>query len=220
MIKYNSYRLVINSTVQQLVGGLERKRDKKEAAVETFLSQPSSRDLRGRQSVRATFKLTEKAIETMSAVSVHLGIKQKSLFDHLIDDLESLERIARQMGSPTRDLPSRMQKTFVLSRRTLSCLDQTAKEYSASRDALVEYSIQRLQPVIAKEKKRHTERKRLLSRLNEFLTSAETILIEAEQTLGPGDPVYDQLEKAILGMFNTRDEIAAFIEKGKVIESF
>ncbi len=196
------------------------EQDKKEQPVETYGSQPSSSDLRGRQSVRATFKLTEKAIETMSAVSVHLGIKQKSLFDHLIDDLESLERIARQMSSVTRDLPSRMQKTFVLSRRTLSCLDRTAKEYSASRDALVEYSIQRLQPVIAKEKERHAERKRLLARLNEFLASSEEILSEAEQTLGPGDPVYEQLEKAMLGLLNTRDDIATFIEKGKVIENF
>jgi anion-transporting ArsA/GET3 family ATPase len=196
------------------------KRDNKAPTAEDFPSQPSSRDLRGRQSVRATFKLTAKAIETMSAVSVHLGIKQKSLFDHLIDDLESLERIARQMGDATRNLPSRMQKTFVLSRRTLSCLDQTAKQYAASRDALVEYSIQRLQPVIAKEKKRHAERKRLLKKFNEFLSTAETILTEAEQALGPGDPVFDQLEKAILGMLNTRDDIAAFIEKGKIIESF
>ena len=184
------------------------------------LSQPSSRDLRGRQSVRATFKLTAKAIETMSAVSVHLGIKQKSLFDHLIDDIEALEKIAQQMAPPERELPSRIQKTFVLSRRTLSCLDRTAKEYAASRDALVEYSIQRLQPVIDKEKKRHAERKRLLSRLSDFLTSAEQILADAHKSLGTGDPVYDQLEKAILGLLNTRDDVAAFVDKGKVIENF
>ena len=194
--------------------------EKEEQSVEIFLSQPSSTDLRGRQSVRATFKLSEKAIETMSAVSVHLGIKQKSLFDHLIEDLESLERIARQVGAASLDLPSRMQKTYVLSRRTLSCLDRAAREYSASRDALVEFSIQRLQPVIAKEKERHAERKKLLSRLNDFLSAAETILSEAEKSLGPGDPVFDQLEKAFMVMLNTRDDIANFIEKGKVIENF
>jgi len=196
------------------------EQEKENQSVDTFLSQPSSRDLRGRQSVRATFKLSERAIEIMSAVSVHLGIKQKSLFDHLIEDLQSLERIARQVGATSQDLPSRMQKTYVLSRRTLSCLDRAAKEYSASRDALVEFSIQRLQPVIAKEKERHAERKKLLSRLNDFLGTAEKILTEAEQTLGPGDPVHDQLEKAILVLFNTRDDIATFIEKGKVIENF
>ena len=196
------------------------KREKDADSGKGFPSQPSSRDLRGRQSVRATFKLTARAIETMSAVSVHLGIKQKSLFDHLIDDLESLERIARQMDPVTRDLPSRIQKTYVLSRRTLSSLDRTAKDFAASRDALVEYSIQRLQPVIAKEKRRHAERKRLLSRLNEFLVSAEGILAEAEQSLGPGDPVFEQLEKAMLGLLGARDDIAVFIEKGRIIENF
>ena len=45
------------------------------------LPQPSPDDLRGRQSVRATFRLSAKAIDAMSIVSVHLGIKQKSLFD-------------------------------------------------------------------------------------------------------------------------------------------
>ena len=63
------------------------------------IPQPSPRDLRGRQSVRATFKLSAKAIEAMSIVSVHLGIKQKSLFDHLIEDAQSLKHIACELES-------------------------------------------------------------------------------------------------------------------------
>ena len=43
-----------------------------------ILPRPTPKDLRGRQSVRATFKLSAKAIETMSIVAVHLGIKQKN----------------------------------------------------------------------------------------------------------------------------------------------
>ena len=50
----------------------------------TFLPQTTVSDLRGKQSVRATFKLSQKTINAMSIVSVHLGIKQKSLFDHLM----------------------------------------------------------------------------------------------------------------------------------------
>ncbi|MCK7510327.1 MAG: hypothetical protein MZV70_43945 [Desulfobacterales bacterium] len=43
---------------------------------------------------------------------------------------------------------SRIQKTFVISRRTLACLDEISRQSRAPRDALVEYSIQRLLPVI------------------------------------------------------------------------
>ena len=130
-----------------------------------MLPQPSSRDLRGRQSVRATFKLTARAIETMSAVSIHLGIKQKSLFDHLVDDIKALEVIAREVQTTKFDEPSRVQKTFVLSRRTLNSLELASVNFQTSRDALVEYSIQRLMPVITKEKEKHQKRKALLRRI-------------------------------------------------------
>ena len=66
---------------------------------EDIIPRTSSADLRGKQSVRATFKLSARAIEAMSIVAVHLGIKQKSLFDHLIEDMQSLKLIAREVES-------------------------------------------------------------------------------------------------------------------------
>ncbi|MGD1999892.1 MAG: hypothetical protein PVG81_06785 [Desulfobacterales bacterium] len=185
-----------------------------------MLPQPSSRDLRGRQSVRATFKLTARAIETMSAVSIHLGIKQKSLFDHLVDDIEALEVIAREVQTTKFDEPSRVQKTFVLSRRTLNSLELASVNYQTPRDALVEYSIQRLMPVIIKEKEKHQRRKALLSRINGFLEGGEQIMREAREWLGEEDPVFDELARAMAVLLNARDDIAAFIDKGKIIERF
>ena len=185
-----------------------------------MLPQPSSRDLRGRQSVRATFKLTAKAIETMSAVSIHLGIKQKSLFDHLVDDIKALEVIAREVQTTKFDEPSRVQKTFVLSRRTLNSLELASVNFRTPRDALVEYSIQRLMPVITKEKEKHQKRKALLSRIDGFLESGEQIMREARKWLGEEDPVFDELARAMTVLLNTRDDIAAFIDKGKIIEKF
>ena len=184
------------------------------------LPQPSSRDLRGRQSVRATFKLTARAIETMSAVSIHLGIKQKSLFDHLVDDIKALEVIAREVQTTKFDEPSRVQKTFVLSRRTLNSLELASVNFQTPRDALVEYSIQRLMPVITKEKEKHQKRKALLSRINGFLESGEQIMKEAREWLGEEDPVFDELARAMTVLLNARDDIAAFIDKGKIIERF
>ncbi|MFO7687244.1 MAG: hypothetical protein R6V60_14265 [Desulfobacterales bacterium] len=182
------------------------------------LPQPSSRDLRGRQSVRATFKLTARAIETMSAVSIHLGIKQKSLFDHLVDDIKALEVIAREVRTTKFDEPSRVQKTFVLSRRTLNSLERASANFNTPRDALVEYSIQRLMPVIEKEKDRHRMRKALLSRINVFIENGEHILKEARERLGEEDPVFDELARAITVLLNARNDMAAFIDKGKIIE--
>jgi hypothetical protein len=184
------------------------------------LPHPSSQDLRGRQSVRATFKLTTKAIETISAVSIHLGIKQKSLFDHLVDDIKALEFIAREIRSTKFEGPTRVQKTFVLSRRTLNSLEEACENFQTSRDALVEYSIQRLMPVIEKEKEKHRMRKALLSRIDDFLDNGQQILGEARKNLDEEDPAFDAFTRAVTVLQNARDDIAAFIDKGKIIEKF
>ena len=139
------------------------RNDKKEDGNENSLALPSSSDLRGRQSVRATFKLTEEAIDAVSIVAAHLGIKQKSLFDHLIDDVRSLNFIAGEIESDTFNQLRRTQKTYVISRKVLCCLDETSKNRNAPRDALVVYSIKRLLPVINEEREKHLNRKKILA---------------------------------------------------------
>lgn len=184
------------------------------------LPQPSPHDLRGRQSVRATFKLSARAIEAMSIVSVHLGIKQKSLFDHLIEDAQSLSHIAREIESEKFHTLRRIQKTFVISRRTLSSLDEISKQFQAPRDALVEYSIQRLLPVIAQERERHRRRKEILHDMNEHLADGLKILQKSKSLLGEDDPVFIRLASAIKSMANAQSNVKAFVERGDIIEEF
>ena len=184
------------------------------------ITLPSSSDLRGRQSVRATFKLTAKAIEALSIVAVHLGIKQKSLFDHLIEDARTLELIAGEVESDWFDNLHRVQKTYVLSRRTLSCLENTARSFDTPRDALVEYSIQRLLPVIAREREKHQRRKEILKDMRHFLNQGRRVLAAAEEALGADDPVFAKFELALRTHYNLQAEIEAFIEKGEIIEKF
>jgi hypothetical protein len=187
---------------------------------EITLPLPSSADLRGRQSVRATFKLSARAIDVLSIVATHLGIKQKSLFDHLIEDVKSLNVIANEIEDDAFDALDRIQKTFVVSRRTLSCLEETSRQFNAPRDALVEYSIQRLLPVLTKERERHRKRKDILNDINTHLEHGLKILQKARSLLGEEDPVYDRFESAMHGLVNAKVHIENYVKKGSVIENF
>ena len=196
------------------------KNNKKKMRDNTSLPLPSSSDLRGKQSVRATFKLTGKAIDAISVVSAHLGIKQKSLFDHLIDDIRSLNVIARKINSDRFKKLNRIQKTYVISRKTLCCLEEVSKDFSAPRDALVEYSIQRLLPVIAEEREKHQRRKEILGEITDYLKQGEKILKRSKKLLGEDDPVYDKFNTSMAALHNVHHSIESFIGKGEIIERF
>lgn len=197
-----------------------KKKDMRDELDAIFLPRPSSTDLRGKQSVRATFRLTARAIDAISVVAFHLGIKQKSLFEHLIEDDQTLTQIARQVQERSYQPENRVQKTFVLSRRTLGLLQKACERFDAPRDALVEYSILRLMPVIEEEREKHRRRKEILKQVSGYARRGEALLKEVRQTLGEDDPVYHSLWQTVHGARESEAEIAAYVEKGKIIEEF
>jgi len=156
----------------------------------------------------------------MSIVAVHLGIKQKSLFDHLIEDAQSLKLIAREIESERFSSLRRIQKTFVISRKTLSSLDETSRRFNAPRDALVEYSIQRLMPVITRERERHRKRKEILSEMNDYMEKGLEILQKSRMLLGEEDPVSVRLASVLKALVNAQSNVKTFVEKGEIIEEF
>ena len=184
------------------------------------LSKPSASDLRERQSVRATFRLSEACINAISILATQLGIKQKSVFDHLMEDDKVLKTIARELENIELDRQKSIQKTFVISRRSLSYLDAISSEFNTPRDALVEYSVRRLLPVIAKERVRHETRKELFAEIAEHFANGQELLSKAEKMVGSQDPVVNKLETAMMAYKNILDYILGFIEKGKLIEKF
>jgi hypothetical protein len=132
------------------------------------ISEQVTADLRARQSVRTTFKLSEKSIDALSILSGQLGIKQKSLFDHLVEDTKALKMIAEgfeEFSARSRRVP----KTYVVSRKSLENLERISLQYDTPRDALVEYSIERILPLIEREKEKHRIRKTLKSDVEKFL---------------------------------------------------
>jgi hypothetical protein len=194
--------------------------DKNEQTKGISLPKTFTSDLRGRQSVRATFKLSEGCIEAISIVAAHLGIKQKSLFDHLVEDARSLRSIAREIQNIKLTRQGRVQKTFVISRRSLLSLENISKNFNAPRDALVELSVQRLLPIIAKEREKHEKRKRMLNEIAEHLEEGERLLNKTKEMFGEEDTISQKLESVMTVYDNAYHHIASFIEKGKIIEEF
>ena len=197
-----------------------KKTEENQIDMSISVSNPSALDLRGRQSVRATFRLSEDCIDAISILSAQLGIKQKSVFDHLLEDAQVLKNMASELENTEFDRHERIQKTFVISRRSLSFLDSISSKHNAPRDALVEYSVRRLLPIIARERKKHEKRKELLATISNHFAKGEKLLSKAEELLGMDDPIVNKLQTTMSVYKNALDDIATFIEKGKIIEKF
>lgn len=180
-------------------------------------------DLRGKQSVRATFKLSQKAIDSIGLVAIHMGIKQKSLFDHIIEDIDALDSLAKTIQSiqikQFKKIP-RKQKTFVLSRKTIDALEGICLTHGTPRDALVEYSIKKLESIINVEKARHEERKIILKNTIDHFSNGKTLYKQAVTTLGQDDPFCRRIAKAIFACQKTENQLIEFIKKSKVLEKF
>lgn len=187
---------------------------------EIFLPQTSAAALMGKQSVRATFRLSTECINAISILSAQMGIKQKSLFDHLMEDANSLVSIAREAESVSLNKEGRTQKTFVISRKSLSLLDTISKQFNFARDDLVEVSVRRLLPIIAKERQKQAKRAGLSLKIAEHLKDGLELLDEIKRQLGHEDHIFKAMDAVFETYKKAYGTIESFIEKGKRIENF
>ena len=187
---------------------------------DVYLSKTLTFELKERQSVRATFRLSERCIDAISIVATQMGIKQKSLFDHLAEDMDSLKSIAREIKQMKIKKHGRIQKTFVISRKSLSSLDEISNMFNASRDMLVEHSIQRLLPIISRERSKHETRKEFLVKIKKHFKEGETILSDIKKQLGDDDPIIKKFAMIISSYEIVRDNMEAFIDRSRDIENF
>lgn len=180
----------------------------------------TSSGLRGKQSVRATFKLSAGCIEAISIVAAQLGIKQKSLFDHLAQDSDSLNAIARKVQNARMTAENRIQKTYVISRQSLSLLDEISRAFNAPRDALVEFSVKRLLPVIDNEQKKYEMRKAAFSGIQRHCKGGMQLLEEVADKLGEEDPVVAKLASVMEAYNGAVRTLDTFLERTRGIENF
>ncbi|MEW5910466.1 MAG: hypothetical protein AB1659_11740, partial [Thermodesulfobacteriota bacterium] len=92
--------------------------------------------------------------------------------------------------------------------------------YNTSRDALVEYSVQRLMPIISREREKHHIRKEILKQMDEHLRKGKAILKEIGLLIGNEDMMFNRFESVMHAYQNAYDTMASFIERGMQIENF
>lgn len=176
--------------------------------------------LKGKQSIRATFRLPVDIIQLLSIAAAQLGIKQKTLFDQLVEDREILAQVADEARRYEGTQEERRQKTLVLSRNSLISLEKVARQYGMPRDVLVEVSISRLLPVIDAEQKKQKHRKAMLAELEQHHQQGLLLLEKTDQVLGENDPVCQRIAQALEVEQRQIDQIRQIIRRGQRVEEF
>jgi hypothetical protein len=177
-------------------------------------------DLLGKKSVRATFKLHPTAIELLSIIASQLGLKQKSLFDYLMEDQEALHTMAKSVSADKAMTGQRIQKTFVVSQRSLDALEDATKGSNASREDLIERSIRRLLPVLEKEQRRQRRRAEAFVMIDKHFKQGNALVEKVKEMVGEEDTLCQSLIAAMSVYERSYEEINNLVDKGKRMSQF
>jgi len=176
-----------------------------------------ARQLRGKQSVRATFRLSDQMIDLLKVAAAHLDVKQKSLIDELVQSRETLDQVANESLDVQQKSAERRQKTFVLSRNSLDLLDDISDKYDLSRDYLVELCISRLIPFVDAEQQKHEQRRCLIKEVESYLGDGKDLLEKADKLLDSDDRFRVKLEKLIHYTEHNVGELREFVKEKQTL---
>ena len=177
----------------------------------------SAGQLKGKQSVRATFRLSDQMIDLLKVAANHLEVQQKSLIDELVQSRETLDVIANESQDILQKSEERRQKTFVLSRNSLDLLDDISDKYDLSRDYLVELCISRLIPYVDAEQEKHKQRRQLIKDVEHYLEEGKNLLEKADSMLGQDDRFRVQFEKIINYTERNVSELRKFVKEKQTL---
>lgn len=172
----------------------------------------SFQQLLGKQSVRATFRLSDQMIDLLKVAAAHLEVKQKSLIDELVQNRETLDRVASESQAMQQKEDERRQKTFVLSRNALELLDDVSDKYNLSRDYLVELCIGRLIPVVDAEQEKHKKRRQLIKDVDRYLEEGKKLQKKADTMLDRDDQFRVKFEKIVNYTERNVGELRKFVK--------
>lgn len=154
-------------------------------------------ELKAKQSVRTTFKVTDKTINLLKVAAKHLSIKQKTLLDQLLEDEKALNLLADDAITYARNEKKCRPKTFVLSQKSLDKIEEVSSSHEIPRDFLIELSVARLAAYIDSLAATHEKRNVLLEELDQYKTQVADLAKKAEKLLQKDDLFKVKLKKLL-----------------------
>jgi hypothetical protein len=195
---------------------------KKEKFVKTFQT-----DLSGRQSVRTTFKLSQKAYDDIVWLANHHNITLKDVFDILCSKLESsqeddtlIKMVAKSIRIDNFNASiDAIRKTHVITKNSLAILDELSKEYQVPRDALVEKAIMTFKALIdANLQKAIENHKKALDIVSKFWSNSEDVEHQLKKLLGDDDPIVTRFGYIVVLAMNLHSAIEHELKDGTPID--
>ena len=135
-----------------------------------------------------------------------------------LDDLDVLESIASEIAGVDSHKSAKVQKTYVISRKSLDYLETISKRFQVPRDLLVELSVERLLPIIKKERLKTEKRKKVFAHLQKYLLEGTNLLNNSIKDLGEDDMTIDMLYTILASTEMASKQLDALIKKGDIIE--
>lgn len=174
--------------------------------------------LRGRQSVRTTFRLPEGVIVLLGMVAGQFGLQQKALLDQLIDNAEFMQLPDDEARKDFQEKRPVRPKTFVLSKRSLYILEKVSRERGIPRDALVAAVIQQLMPIIRAEREKQRKRQEIYGDMVAYLRYGQNLLAKLENSLGKDDQIHEMIARMVRLGEEGVAKMAEIIDRGRNME--
>ncbi|HBG19466.1 MAG TPA: hypothetical protein DDY32_09400 [Desulfobulbaceae bacterium] len=181
-------------------------------------SEVSLERLRGRQSVRTTFRLPEGVIVLLGMAAGQFGLQQKALLDQLIDNAEFMQLPDDEGEKDLQEKQPVRPKTFVLSKRSLYILEKVSRERRIPRDALVAAVIQQLMPIIRAEREKQRKRQEIYAEMVTYLRYGQNLLAKTENSLGKDDQILDMMARMVRLGEEGVAKMAEIIDRGRNME--
>jgi hypothetical protein len=131
-----------------------------------------------------------------------------------------LHAIAESRPPDTTVREQRIQKTFVVSQRSLTALDTVAKRSAATRNDLIERSIQRLLPILEKERIRQQQRTEALSLIAAHFSQGKALVDNVRALVGDDDSIYRSLANVMEAYAKAVAKVQSRVDRGKRVCEF